>query len=122
MIERFLQLDPRAKVFVVLGIALLILGLTGVLSARRGVEIEREEAIELARPHVDFEPTNTEARLFRQGVGLIPVWAVSFTIPEAGNPREFVRLTTVEIDARNGELIRVSRDREPEPLITTLDQ
>lgn len=122
MIDRFMQMDRRAKIFVLLGLALLILGLTGLLSASRGVEIERDEAIELALPHIDFEPTSAEARLFRQGVGLIPVWAVSFTIPKAGSSREFVRLATVEIDARTGDVIRISRDEDPEPLITNLDQ
>ncbi len=108
MIQRILAMSGRAKIFVVAGILILILGFTGVLSATRDVELTREEAIALALPLVDFEPDRVEARLVRQGFSMIPVWAVSLSIPTAGNPREFVELATVEINAATGEVFRIS--------------
>ena len=110
MIQRLLDLPGRAKVLIILGILLLVAAVTGVMQARNDIDLTREEAIEIGEEYIDFEPTNADARLIRQGFALKPVWAVSFSIPEEGNPREFVRLTTVEINAETGEVIRISVD------------
>jgi len=108
--RRLLDMSGRAKVFLALGVVLLVLGATGVLRSDSDINLERAEAVDAAREFIDFEPVNADARLVRQGFGLQPVWAVSFSIPEAGNPRAFVRLTTVEINATTGEVIRISID------------
>lgn len=110
IVGRIRSLPNRLVVLIALGVILTLLGLTGVLSANRDVEIERDEAIEIARQHIDFEPERSEARIFRQGPRLDPVWGVSFSIASDGGPREFERLTTVELDARTGEVIRISID------------
>ena len=110
MIRRFLDLPGRTKVFIVLAIALPVLAVTGILNSQRDVDLSRDDALEIGRTYLDFEPEIEEARVFRQGAQLQPVWAVVFTIPEEGNPREFARRTTVEIDARTGEVLRVSVD------------
>ena len=110
MIQRLRAMDSRAKIFVVMAIVLVTLAATGYLEARRDVEIEQEEAVEIARPHIDFEPTREQTRLIRQGANLRPVWAVQFSIPVEDGSRDFYRLTTVEVDARNGDVLRVSDD------------
>ena len=114
MIERLRALPSRFLLFVGLALALVVLATSGILNANSDVEIERDEAITIAREHVGFEPERQEARIFRQGARLQPVWGVSFSVPsEDGGPREFERLTTVEIDAKTGEVLRVSVD-DPE--------
>lgn len=107
--------DPgRTKAFIALGVLLLMLGVSGRLQASSDVSLERDQAIEIAREYLDFEPVNEDARLVRQGFSLVPVWAVSFSIPEDDTTREFKRLTTVEINAETGDVIRIGRDQDPE--------
>ncbi|MGI9608022.1 MAG: hypothetical protein ACR2P0_17970 [Acidimicrobiales bacterium] len=111
VIDRIRSADRRKLAFVVVGGLLVILALTGFMNANRDVDLTREEAVELARPHVDFEPVNADARLVRQGFQMSPVWAVSFSIPEEGGTgRDFERITTVEINAQTGEVVRISVD------------
>ncbi len=107
---RLMALPGRTKLFIALALLLPVLALAGVLRSDRGVQIERAEAIEIARPEIDFDPVTEEARLFRQGAGLRPVWAVAFTIPAEGNIREFERRTTIEVDATTGEILRIATD------------
>lgn len=111
LVTRVLRAPIRLKILVVGCVLLLTLGITGVFNVSNGVDIERQEAIDIAQPHIDFEPTNADARLVRQGIGLRAVWAVSFSIPEEGGGRDdFARLATVELDAKTGEVIRISVD------------
>jgi predicted small secreted protein len=111
MIDRIRALPSRLLLLVGLGLVLVVLAASGILTADRDVEIERDEAITIAREHVSFEPKREEARIFRQGARLQPVWGVSFSVgSEESGPRDFERLTTVEIDAKTGEVLRVSVD------------
>lgn len=110
LIRRFRGMPARTKLFAVLAILLPLLAILGVLRSDRDVEISRERAVEIARPHIDFEPIDANARVFRQGARLRPVWAVSFSIPATGNAREFERHTTVEVDAVTGEVLRIAVD------------
>lgn len=101
--------SPRLVVLIGLAVVLGILALTGRFGVDASTDLSAQEAVEIARPQIDFVPVNEGARFVRQGAGLRPVWAVSFSIP--GDARgKFERLTTVEVDARTGEIIRVSRD------------
>lgn len=100
----------RAIIFAVLGVALLALAAFGVLRADSDVEVTYDEAIATATAAIDFEPVNTDARLLREGFVMQPVWAVSLSVPlEGGTASEFAQLATVEIDARNGDIIRIGR-------------
>ena len=111
MIERLRSLPSRLVIFIALGVVMVGLAVAGIFTADRDVEIERDEAITIAREHVSFEPEREEARIFRQGARLQPVWGVSFSIRAEDNAaRDFERLTTVEIDAKTGEVLRVSVD------------
>ncbi|MDQ4107466.1 MAG: hypothetical protein M3138_01505 [Actinomycetota bacterium] len=96
------------RVVLVLGVLLVIVAATGIFSARRGLQVEKDEAISIAQEALDFEPTRTTIRLVRQGIGGTAVWAVSFSIPTAGG--SFERLTTVVVHAGTGEIIEVNRD------------
>lgn len=110
MISRLRAIDRRLLMFGLIGVALILLAMFGVLDSRRDVRIEQQQAVEIARPHIDFEPEKADARLIRQGFRRTPVWAVSFSIPIDGNPRDFERLMTVEVDATTGEVIRIATD------------
>jgi hypothetical protein len=106
------RIDKRFAFFLGAGVLLIVLAVTGVFNSSSDVNISREEAIEIARPEIDFVPEQEDARLVRQGLQLAPVWAVSFSIPEDGESRKFERIMTVEIDARTSEIIRISTDGE----------
>lgn len=102
-------LSRATKVVLLFGAILLLLAVTGVMSVSRGVAIEKEEAVALARQHIDFEPTQTTVRLLRQGFSASPAWAVSFSIPRTG-AEGFERLVTVVVDATEGAIVEVNRD------------
>lgn len=110
IVERIKAMPWQAKLFVTLAVVLLTLGLTGQFTAGNGVDLTKEEAIEIGRPEVPFEATNADARLVRQGFGLRPVWAISYSIPSADEDKDFEQHTTVEIDGGTGEIIRVITD------------
>ena len=97
-----------ARVVLLLGVLLLVVAVTGIFSARKGLEVEKEEAISIAQAAIDFEPTRTTIRLVRQGIGGTAVWAVSFSIPAPGGT--FERLTTVVVHAGTGEVVEVNLD------------
>lgn len=99
----------RASKAVIIGAALLILiAATGVLRADSDLKISGEEATVIAEQQLDFSPEQTAVRLVREGIGLEPVWAVSFSIPGTGN-EEFAELLVVEVDAITGEIRQISR-------------
>lgn len=115
MIERFRAAPVRFKALLGLAIVLLALAASGRLQASSGIEVEREQAVEIARTELDFEPERADARLVRQGFSLRPVWAVSFSIPTAGGDQDsFDRLMIVEVDAVSGEIGNVT-DESPDP-------
>lgn len=95
-----------AKLVIGFGALLLVLAVSGVLNVDRGISIEKDDAIAIARARIDFEPERTSVRLVRKGFRSTPFWAVSFSIPATGGG--FERLTTVLVDARSGEIAEVN--------------
>lgn len=111
MIERFKQAPTRSKVLGGLILVILALGLTGRLSASSGIEITSAEAVEIARPTIEFEPETSQAILVRQGFNLLPVWAVSFSVRTPGGDRnDFDELQIVNVNAVTGEIVSTSAD------------
>lgn len=108
--DRVRSVSPRFLVLVVLGAVLLTLAATGQFTVESGIDITEAEAFEIARPHVDFEYETEASRLVRQGAALRPVWAIAYSIPGDGGRGDFERLTTVEVDANSGEVLRISTD------------
>ena len=106
MIARWKSLTRPAKVLLLLGASLLLLAYTGFLRADSGLQVNADQATQIAEAHVDFVPDETQVRLIRQGFNLRPVWAVSLAIPIEGT-NDFERLTTVEVDAVTGRVLRV---------------
>jgi hypothetical protein len=100
------RMSRSTRFVVALGAVLLLLAVTGVMQADRGVTVSSEEAVAAALEVVDFEPENVQVRLIRQGISLRPVWGVSLSIPVPGT-NDFEQLTTVEVDAADGTVLRV---------------
>jgi len=68
-------------------------------------ELTKEEAIEIARAQVDWEPTDVQVRLLKRGLQSEPFWAVSLT--ERNVDGTVVRCQAVRVDAESGEAERV---------------
>jgi hypothetical protein len=72
-----------------------------------GIELTQEEAIEIAKEEVDFEPDRVAVRLMRRGVSFRPHWAVSLSQEAADGG--LTNITIVVVDASNGEVVEVRR-------------
>ena len=76
--------------------------------ASRDTEVESEEAVEIAREQVDFEPDRVMVRFTPRGIDSTPHWAVSLSVEDdAGNLEQ---VTVVVVDARNGEIVEIDRE------------
>ena len=74
------------------------------------IRYTKEQAIATATRQVDFDPDRTQIRLVRQGITSEPFWIVSLSI--AGESEDsFRELALVKIDANNGKIVSVSRQR-----------
>lgn len=70
-------------------------------------EISRERAIEIARPHVSFEPDSVEAE--RATSAGRPVWRVTFRGRLPGQPPPLFETIVVEVDRHTGEVVSIAR-------------
>ncbi len=90
---------------------LVVLLLAAVLVARscgsRDTEVTKEEAIEIARDRVDFEPDRVMTRFVPRGLQARPNWAVSFSTVAPGG--ELDRVVVVVVDAQRGEVVEVRK-------------
>jgi hypothetical protein len=68
-------------------------------------EIPSDEAVEIAKAQVDFEPTDFQIRFIKQGLQSREIWLVGLERRDAGG--ELVEATSVLVDADTGEVIRV---------------
>jgi hypothetical protein len=99
-----------AFVLVVLALAFVV----AQTCQKSQIRITKDQAIARAERQIDFEPTRTQIRLLRQGVGSRPFWIVSLSIPRAGtgiDTQEFRKLAVVRIDANTGKVsdVRIQR-------------
>ncbi len=92
-------------------VALLVVTVFAAQSCQQSqIRVSKERAIATARPEAGFEPQRTQVRLVRQGLNGRPFWAVSFSVP-ARTGDGYARLTTVRVDANDGEVESVNRER-----------
>ena len=85
-----------------LGVLLLAFAATRSCASSEG-QITEQEAIEIAKREVPYEPDRTQVRLVRRGVPQSrPFWAVSLsTVDDEGR---LDKVTVVLIDARTSEV------------------
>lgn len=92
-------------------VALLAVTVVAAQSCQQSqIRVSKERAIETARPEAGFAPRRTQVRLVRQGLNGHPFWAVSFSVPAASGDG-YARLTTVRVDANDGTVDSVNRER-----------
>lgn len=92
-------------------VALLAVTVVAAQSCQQSqIRVSKERAIATARPEAGFAPDRTQVRLVRQGLNGRPFWAVSFSVPAASGDG-YARLTTVRVDANDGTVASVNRER-----------
>ena len=96
-----------------LGKALLLLGILAVAfvaargCASRETEVSKEEAVEIAREQIDYEPDQVMTRFLSRGIEARASWAVSLaTVAEDGR---LERVTVVVVDGQSGDVVEVKQ-------------
>ena len=74
------------------------------------VRITQEQAIATAREEIRFTPEIVNVRLLRQGLRSKPYWFVNMST-RARDDETVRRLVVVQVDANNGEVVNVDRQR-----------
>lgn len=74
------------------------------------VRITKEQAIATARDEVNFDAPRANVRLLRQGLNSKPYWFVNLSIT-GSEPGTVRRLSVVKIDANNGKVVEIDRQR-----------
>jgi hypothetical protein len=74
------------------------------------VRITQEQAIATAREEIRFTPEIVNVRLLRQGLRSKPYWFVNMST-RARDDQTVRRLVVVQVDANNGEVVEVDRQR-----------
>jgi hypothetical protein len=91
----------------ILVVVLVVALLAARTCASRDTGIDQDEAIEIARQEVDFEPERTMVRFVPRGVDSRPFWAVSLSLlGDDGNPE---LITVVLVDGTTGEVEEIRR-------------
>ena len=70
-------------------------------------QISREQAIEIARQELSFEPDSMEAVLSESRER--PLWRVTFRGRLPGQPPGLFETVIIEVDARSGDVVSISR-------------
>ncbi len=90
---------------------ILVLAVAFVASkscASRDTEVDSDEAVEIARQEVDYEPERVMVRFTPRGIDSTPHWAVSLSLVDAAGNAE--RVTVVLVDARTGQVVEIDRE------------
>jgi hypothetical protein len=104
--ERARSLRDR-PLFRIAALALVLLAafLASRSCASRDTEISRDEAVEIARDEIDYEPDRVGVRFLPQGFQSRPSWAVSLSTVDGEG--ELTRVTVVVVDGTTGEILEV---------------
>jgi hypothetical protein len=90
--------------------AVLVVLLAAYLVSRScgsvGDEISQDQAVEIAKGQVDFEPEQFQVRLFKKGIDSHPYWGVSLYNGPRTQP---TRCRVVQVDAVTGRVAAISR-------------
>jgi hypothetical protein len=90
-----------------LALVLLLAFLASRSCASRDTEISQDEAVEIARDEIDYEPDRVGVRFLPQGFQARPSWAVSLSTEDAEG--RLTRVTVVVVDGRTGEILEVRK-------------
>jgi peptidase YpeB-like protein len=95
-----------AKAAILVAVLIVAFGVARSCGSSAGA-ISQEEAIEIARGEIDYEPDGVNARNFPRGVPPRRFWAVKLYTGTRSNPG---RMTEVVIDAETGDVLSVRRE------------
>jgi hypothetical protein len=84
-----------------LAVVLLIAFFATKTCASSETEVDQDEAVEIAKNEVDFEPEKVIVRFVQQGLGSDKAWAVSLSTENAAGIRQ--NCATVLVDGETGE-------------------
>ena len=70
-------------------------------------EVSREQAVEIARQEVSFQPDSVDAALVRSEEQA--VWRVTFRGRLPGQPEGLFETIILEVDASSGEVVSIGR-------------
>ena len=101
---RELRDSPLFKAGALLGVLLVAL-LVSRSCGRTETPVPKEEAIEIAREQVDYEPDRVQVRFLKRGLQSSSFWAVSLTSFAADGT--LADATVVVVDARTGDVAEV---------------
>lgn len=105
---RGLRDSPLGKAAILVAVLLVAL-LVARSCGSRETEISKEEAVEIARGEIDYEPDRVMTRFVPRGADSRPNWAVSLSIVGEGGRLE--RITVVVVDGRTGEVVETRVQR-----------
>lgn len=83
----------------ILGVLLVFTLVVSKTCASNKNEISQQEAVEIAKQHVDYTPDDYQIRYVPQGIPPVYYWAVSLYTEKNGRP---VRVQVVLVNARTG--------------------
>ena len=69
----------------------------------RETEISKEEAVEIARAKIDYEPDRVMTRFVPRGIHSRPNWAVS--LATEGDDGRLDRVTVIVVDGETGQIV-----------------
>lgn len=90
-------------------VVLVVLASAALAACAHGptAEISREQAIEIARREISFEPDSIDAVHAMSGAA--PVWRVTLRGRLPNQPPGLFETVVVEIDRRSGEVVSIAR-------------
>jgi hypothetical protein len=106
--KRALRDRPLFRVAIV--VVLLAAALLASRSCAGGANrVSQDEAVEIAKEQIAYEPNRVHVRFFRRGIPAVGTWAVSLSLVKNGVVE---RQTLVVVGAGDGKVIEI-QDQEP---------
>jgi hypothetical protein len=68
-------------------------------------DVSQDEAVEIAKGQIDFEPTSYQIRNVPSGLNQTRIWAVSLYTGTVSNPEQ---CRVVQVDADSGDVVAVA--------------
>jgi hypothetical protein len=91
-----------------LAVVLLAAFVAAKSCASRDTDVSSDEAIEIAREEIDYEPDRVMVRFTPRGIDSRPYWAVSLSTLDATGGLDVV--TVVLVNARTGDVEEIDRE------------
>ena len=101
---RGLRDRPLGKAAILLAVLLAAFLVTKSCGSRE-TEISQEEAVEIARAKIDYEPERVMTRFVPRGIKSRPSWAVSLATLDSDGRIE--RVTVVVVDGKTGQVVEI---------------